>query len=188
MSRHWNGPSPVRPSSFLTSPVELSSLLPDPDPDPEDGALGGSSSPSLGRTNNPRKRPAEEMVQYAEATARQLRLKLESTHSLKEYSQLLAPEQSIWLAGRLLAQNEVLSTLQAPEAVYHMPLTLEGAIDEYVFLVLLDPTASTYVAQGKTGPLHRLTGYLLKLPSSGLTSTIMADKVRLSAISVTGTM
>ncbi|KAJ7795973.1 hypothetical protein B0H14DRAFT_3887898 [Mycena olivaceomarginata] len=181
-SRRWNGPSPVRASSFLTSPVEPSSLLPDPDPDPEDGALGGSSSPSLGRTNNPRKRPAEDMVQYTEATARQLRLKLESTQSLKEYSQLLAPEQSIWLAGRLLAQNEVLSTLQAPEAVYHMPLTLEGAIDEYAFLVLLDPTASTYVAQGKTGPLHRLTSYLLKLPSSGLTSTIMADKAKKAAV------
>ncbi|KAJ7934544.1 hypothetical protein B0H13DRAFT_2305635 [Mycena leptocephala] len=126
----------------------------DPDADPEDEALGGSSSPSLGRTNNPRKRPAEDMVRYAESTARHLRLKMESTQSLKEYSQLLALEQSIWLAGHLLAQNEVLSTLQAPEAVYHMPLTLEGAIDEYAFLVLLDPTASTYVAQGKTGPLH----------------------------------
>jgi hypothetical protein len=81
------------------------------------------------------------MTQYAERTGRQLRLKLDSTEALKEYStvcfaplflesvlsycQLSATEQSIWLAGRVLLHGEMISTLQVPDAVYHMPTTME---------------------------------------------------------------
>ncbi|KAJ7342986.1 hypothetical protein DFH08DRAFT_963007 [Mycena albidolilacea] len=86
-----------------------------------------------------------------------MHLKLESTEALKAYSELPTAEQSIWLAGRILLHGEILGTLQPPEAVYHIPGDLEGTINQYHFLVMIDPNASTYVKKGKKSPISRLT-------------------------------
>ncbi|KAJ7834420.1 hypothetical protein B0H13DRAFT_2369876 [Mycena leptocephala] len=171
--RRWHDPSPQRPSaSSLTDQGGPS----EPEEDETDIDNRRSSSPCEGRPNL-RKRPAQDMTQYAERTGRQLRLKLDSTEALKEYSTLSATEQSIWLAGRVLLHGEMISTLQVPDAVYHMPTTMEGAIDENHFLLLLDPQCSAYVKKGHGGP-----SYLLKLPTSGLTSAIMQDKAKKTVI------
>ncbi|KAJ7937006.1 hypothetical protein B0H13DRAFT_1853071 [Mycena leptocephala] len=136
--RRWHDPSPQRPSaSSLTDQGGPS----EPEEDEPDIDNRRSSSPCEGRPIL-RKRPAQDVTRYAERTGRQLRLKLDSTEALKEYSTLSATEQSIWLAGRILLHGEMISTLQVPDAVYHMPTTMEGAIDENHFLLLLDPQCS----------------------------------------------
>ncbi|KAJ7934117.1 hypothetical protein B0H13DRAFT_2306135 [Mycena leptocephala] len=168
--RRWHDPSPQRPSaSSLTDQGGLS----EPEEDEPDIDNRRSSSPCEGRPNL-RKRPAQDMTQYAERTGRQLRLKLDSTEALKEYSTLSATEQSIWLAGRILLQGEMISTLQVPDAVYHMPTTMEGAIDENHFLLLLDPQCSAYVKKGNGGPVDRLTASLNVV----LIHTIIHNKFR----------
>ncbi|KAJ7814414.1 hypothetical protein B0H14DRAFT_3878708 [Mycena olivaceomarginata] len=149
MSSHrWLQPSPQRPSTF--SPASSEGPGPTSDPADLDDGITRSSSPSDGHTHNPRKRPAEDISQCVERTARNLRLKLESTEVLKVYGELPAAEQSIWLAGRILLHGEILATLQPPEAVYHIPGDLEGAIDQYHFLVMIDPNASMYVKKALT--------------------------------------
>ncbi|KAJ7790770.1 hypothetical protein B0H14DRAFT_3891014 [Mycena olivaceomarginata] len=159
MSSHrWLQPSPQGPSTF--SPASSEGPGPTSDPADLDDGTARSSSPSDGHIRNPRKRPAEDLSQCAERTARNLRLKLESTEVLKAYGELPAAEQSIWLAGR----------------------DLEGAIDQYHFLVMIDPNASTYVKKGKTSPINRLTGHLLRIPNSGLTSALTHDKSKMNVI------
>ncbi|KAJ7869467.1 hypothetical protein B0H14DRAFT_3440656 [Mycena olivaceomarginata] len=82
-----------------------------------------SSSPSDGRTTNPRKKTL-----------------------LKH------------LACRShLLQGEVVTNIQPGETVWHIPTTLEGAIDENHSLLLIDPNISLYVTKGKAGPVERLT-------------------------------
>ncbi|KAJ7342998.1 hypothetical protein DFH08DRAFT_703567, partial [Mycena albidolilacea] len=129
-----------------------------------------------------RKCPAEDLAQCAERTARNLCLKLESTEALKAYSELPAAEQSIWLAGRILLHGEILGTLQPPEAVYHIPGDLEGTIDRYHFLVMIDPNASTYVKKGKTSPITLIEGHLLRIPNSGLTPAFTHNKSKMNVI------
>ncbi|KAJ7355190.1 hypothetical protein DFH08DRAFT_954694 [Mycena albidolilacea] len=155
MSSHrWLQPSPQRPSTF--SPASSEGAGPTSDPADLDDGIARSSSPSDGHTHNPRKRPAEDLSQCAERTARNLRLKLESTEVLKVYSELPAAEQSIWLAGRILLHGEILATLQPPEAVYHIPGDLEGTIDQYHFLVMIDPNASTYTKKALTHDISKM--------------------------------
>jgi hypothetical protein len=101
MSSHrWLQPSPQRPSTF--SPA--SSEGPGPTSDPADLVDGTarSSSPSDGHTRNPRKRPAEDLSQCAERTARNLRLKLESTEVLKAYGEVSA---HTFLFGMICTQS-----------------------------------------------------------------------------------
>ncbi|KAJ7436403.1 hypothetical protein FB451DRAFT_1454710 [Mycena latifolia] len=167
MSRRWDNPSPVRQPSGISTSTDASGQPPS-DPYEEDDDLV-PSSPSDGRTNNPRKRPAEDMTQFAEQTARNLRLKVTGTQALRDYAQLTAPQQSLWLAGQLMLQTELLEGLQPPESIYHMPTALEGYIDQYSFVLLIDPKTSAYVAKGKGGPVERLTTFLIKHPDSGLT-------------------
>ncbi|KAJ7703505.1 hypothetical protein B0H17DRAFT_1127140 [Mycena rosella] len=175
--RRWDNPSPVRHSTAGSS-------APTGGPSEADDDLDElrSSSPSSGRTNNPRKRPAEDMTQFAEHTARNLRLKLTSTQALRDYAQMNALQQSLWLAGQMLFQTELLENLQPPEGVYNMSPTLEGYIDQYSFVLLIDPKTSAYVTKGKNVPVDRLTTFLLKVPGSGLSTALVQDKQKMKVI------
>ncbi|KAJ6468480.1 hypothetical protein DFH09DRAFT_1294708 [Mycena vulgaris] len=170
--RRWDNPSPTRRSSTVV-PLQPTETDNPSEPEEDDEC---SSSPSLGRTNNPRKRPAEDVTQFADSTARNLRLKLSGAESLRQYAKMSAGEQSVWLAAHMLLHTELMESLQPPEIVWHMPPVLEGYIDQYSFLALIDPKTSTYVKKGKGGPVDRLTNFLLKLPASGLTTAIINDK------------
>ncbi|KAJ7331030.1 hypothetical protein DFH08DRAFT_815110 [Mycena albidolilacea] len=173
-------PSTKRPSAF--SPASSEGPGPTSDPADLDDGTGRSSSPSEGHTNNPCKRPAEDLAQCVERTAWNLCLKLESTEALKTYSELPAAEQSIWLAGRISLHDEILGTLQPPEAIYHIPGDLECTIDQYHFLVMIDLNASMYVKKGKASPISRLTGHLLRIPNCGLTPALTYDKSKMNVI------
>ncbi|KAK7026233.1 hypothetical protein R3P38DRAFT_2948531 [Favolaschia claudopus] len=180
MSRRWENPSPVRQHSSTGSDNS--------DPFNEDPGLSSPSCQPSGDglpLANPRKRreaPDLDLIQYAQHIARKCRLKPGSTKELIEYSQLDAPQQSIWLAGQSLQMNEKLDGIQPPETPYNMSATLEGFIDKYSFLLLIDPKTSAYVAKGKDGPVERLKAYLRKTPDSGLTLTIAQDKAKVKVI------
>ncbi|KAJ7083338.1 hypothetical protein B0H15DRAFT_1024163 [Mycena belliarum] len=187
MARRWDNPSPdrrhVAASSSFNFPSSTSSPIFSPeDEDDEALATPNFSSPSEDHSHNPRKRTAADMTQLAEQTGRNLRLKLSSVEALQGYSTMSAPEQSIWLAGQMLLQTELLQGLQAPEAMYHIPAALEGYIAQYSFLVLIDAHASAYVTKGKAGPFDRLLAYLTKLPDSGLTAAIVRDKSKFDTV------
>ncbi|KAJ7358208.1 hypothetical protein DFH08DRAFT_953394 [Mycena albidolilacea] len=51
-----------------------------------------------------------------------------------------------------------------------------------MFLVMIDPNASTYVKKDKTSPISRLTGHLLRIPNSRLTPALTRDKSKMNVI------
>ncbi|KAJ7635968.1 hypothetical protein DFH06DRAFT_1139052 [Mycena polygramma] len=167
------------PSRWLTSPERpLASTL------PVDNEDHRPSSPSDGRsTSNPRKRPAKDMIQYAEHVARKLRLKPDRWEDLKDFSQLTGPQQSIWIYGRMLETQEQVSTLVPAEAVYRIPATLDGKIDQLAFLTLIDPSIPSYVHKSAyEGPTLRVLASLKKHPSHGFTPEVRNDKAKHSVV------
>ncbi|KAJ7810172.1 hypothetical protein B0H14DRAFT_3151346 [Mycena olivaceomarginata] len=166
---------------FLDSPVRGSSC----------SATGCGSSPldgfnGLGTEEPPtidpslqavsRKRPAEDMTQYAEATARNVRLKPDAKAELLKFAEASGQEQGIWLAARLLAQEERLDAIQPAESVYHMSQKLQGKLDKTCFLVLVDHSIPAYLTNDV--PVKRVQTHLEKYPSFGWTAEIKADRTK----------
>ncbi|KAJ7233079.1 hypothetical protein C8J57DRAFT_1250186 [Mycena rebaudengoi] len=168
-------------------PRPLPQSLPPPLPPPENSddedcpasSNPGSSSLSTAMANN-RKQPAEAMGQVADQTARKMRLTLEGFVTLREYTEMPAPYQSVWLAASIISLGEQVNALIPAEAVYHVPSVLEGKIDMYGFLILVDPETSAYI--NKDSPVERLTAYLLMHPSWGLTTEVKSNKPKWKAI------
>ncbi|KAJ7813265.1 hypothetical protein B0H14DRAFT_1443423 [Mycena olivaceomarginata] len=127
-----------------------------------------------------RKRPAEDMAQYAEAAARNVRLKPDAKEELLKFAGASGQEQGIWLAARLLAQEERLDTIQPAESVYHMSQKLQGKLDKTCFLVLVDHTIPAYLTSDI--PVKRVQTHLEKYPSFGWTAEIKADKTKTKVI------
>ncbi|KAJ7104569.1 hypothetical protein C8R43DRAFT_1141002 [Mycena crocata] len=147
-----------------------------------DGFQPSSPSPlPEGHSHNPRKRPAEDMGQYAEHIGRKLRLTTEACGALKDFSQLSAPQQSLWIAGHILGSEIQMSSLVPAESVYRIPSGLEGRVDMAAFKALVDHTAPSYVAKSN-GPTLRVLKFLEKHPSWGLTLEVKSDKPKYTVI------
>ncbi|KAJ7115667.1 hypothetical protein C8R44DRAFT_739423 [Mycena epipterygia] len=121
-----------------------------------------------------RKRPAEDMAQYTESAARHVRLKPDSKEELLRFAEASPVEQGIWLAARLLSQQERLDTLQPAESVYHIPTKLQGKLDKTAFLVIVDHTVPAYLV--KDILVKRVQAHLEKHPSWGWTPEVKGDK------------
>ncbi|KAJ7607051.1 hypothetical protein FB45DRAFT_1136032 [Roridomyces roridus] len=147
---------------------------------PSTGDVFGSS-PAPTTNQNPRKRAAEDSVQYAQHVARKLRLSANDAETLKEFTQLTGAQQSIWLAAKMIENQNRLEALVPAEAVYHIPTSLEGHINKATFVALVDHTTSSYVAKGH-GPTIRVINYLLRNPSRGLTAEMRDDQAQFKII------
>ncbi|KAJ7778813.1 hypothetical protein DFH07DRAFT_766014 [Mycena maculata] len=164
-------------------------LGPGPGPNAPSASDGRSSSPfpsDLQAQNlnlNPRKRHAEDMGQYADQVSRKLRLAPEAQEELKNFSQLSGPQQSVWIAARMLDTKTQVSALVPAESVYHMPIGLEGHVDKTSFLALIDHKAPNYVNKANS-PKARVLAYLEKHPSWGLTVQVKHDKSKFDVISL----
>ncbi|KAJ7828991.1 hypothetical protein B0H13DRAFT_2372841 [Mycena leptocephala] len=142
-----------------------------------------SSSPNMEQSTNPLKRHGEDLGQYAEHVSRRLRLTPGAHEELKHFSQLTGPQQSVWIAARMLEGNYQVSMLVPAEAMYNIPTAFEGHIDMSCFLALVDPTAFSYVHKSTLhGPIARVLNHLAKDPSWGFTAEVRADKAKLKVI------
>ncbi|KAJ7226207.1 hypothetical protein C8J57DRAFT_1535374 [Mycena rebaudengoi] len=179
------------------SPVRTRGSAPAPAPSEEDE--DNSSDPPVSPSTTPfststpasgsllGKRPAEDNGQFADQISRNLRLKTEAHTVLKNFAEMSGPQQSIWIAGHLLQNSTQLNTLEVPEAIWHIPTTLDGKIEECSFLILIDPKAHSYVNKCReNGPVARLLAHLEKHPSWGFTSEVKKNKARFPLVKTRG--
>ncbi|KAJ7659001.1 hypothetical protein B0H17DRAFT_1261529 [Mycena rosella] len=130
---------------------------------------------------------SKDLGQYAAQVSRKFHLTTEAQDELQDFSQLSGPQQSVWIAARMLDVNARMSSLIPAESVFHMPVALEGRIDQILFLALVDYLAPAYVAKAN-GPFTRVIincqsqTFLEKHPSWGLTGVIMNDKSKFPVI------
>ncbi|KAJ6622457.1 hypothetical protein B0H10DRAFT_1944631 [Mycena sp. CBHHK59/15] len=117
----------------------------DSDKEPISNPNAGLSSPLNIQALNVRKLPAEAMGQVTDQTARRLRLSPEGIHELTEYPEMPAPYQIAWPASSLISLSDQIKALIPAKPVHYVPSVLEGKIDQYVFSILVDPEASTYI-------------------------------------------
>ncbi|KAJ7770389.1 hypothetical protein B0H14DRAFT_3590650 [Mycena olivaceomarginata] len=163
-----------RINRFLDSPVRGSS----------GSATGHGSSPlngfnGLGTEELPVIDPslqAASRKRSAKAAARNVCLKPDPKAELLKFAE--GQEQGIWLAARLLAQEERLDVIQPAESVYHMSQKLQfrGGLDKTCSLVLIDHSIPAYLTNDV--PVKRVQTHLEKYPSFGWTAEIKADKTK----------
>ncbi|KAJ7482076.1 hypothetical protein B0H11DRAFT_2280188 [Mycena galericulata] len=177
--------TPSTLDSFLTSPVRrrsnsLTPGAPTGGPSGQDTANGllqtplGTTLPALDLTLVTRKRTAEDMAQYAETVARNVRLKPAAKAELMKFVAATPPQQGSWLAAHLLHLGEKLDALQPGETVYHIPEMLKGQLDKSAFLAIIDAAVPAYLE--KDILVKRVQAHLEGHPSWGWTSEVQADK------------
>ncbi|KAI0684233.1 hypothetical protein BC835DRAFT_1422423, partial [Cytidiella melzeri] len=172
LNRASMSPSPPPPSSHRSS-----SLLPKQAPIDEEDSPVGSDGLREGSTTSVsshlRKRPADNLEQFAKSHGRNMRLKGDVQEDLQKFSALTLEQQMVWVAARFLAQETKLDSMQV-ESVYQIPPKLDDRIETYTFLMLVSPSISAYVTND--GPVKSLIKHLEKTPSWGLTAEVQINK------------
>ncbi|KAI0688379.1 hypothetical protein BC835DRAFT_1419177 [Cytidiella melzeri] len=172
LNRASMSPSPPPPSSHRSS-----SPLPNQAPNDEEDSSVGSDGLREGSTtsapSHSRKRPADDLEQFAKSHGRNVRLKGDAQEDLRKFSALTLEQQMVWVAARFLAQETKLDSMQV-ESVYQIPPKLDDRIETYTFLMLVSPSISAYVTND--GPVKSLIKHLEKTPSWGLTAEVQSNK------------
>lgn len=166
-----DGQNPVRDPSEPASSNRSSSVPP--------------SSPSMERIHasavaNHRKRPSEDMEQYADTVSRKVRLKSNHEEELRRFAGLSLPQQNIYICSLLMQNSEQLSLIHPSDAAYVLPTNLKLKIEKYSFVILVDPSMPAYLHDDV--PVKHLTEFLLKYPGWGLTRGVMDDPTKMQAI------
>ncbi|KAF9455589.1 hypothetical protein BDZ94DRAFT_1316075 [Collybia nuda] len=129
-------PSPERPfsSPFPSSPSPMSRV--------SAGCIGS------------RKRPCEDMTQFATTISRAFKLQKHDQDELNLFTKYDPKEQQIWLAASMLKVRERQEAMTPPDVIYTIPKNIENKIEHYSFVILLDPTIAAYIH--KDGPVNML--------------------------------
>ncbi|KAF9466215.1 hypothetical protein BDZ94DRAFT_1252361 [Collybia nuda] len=127
-----------------------------------------------------RKRPLEDMTQFASTVSRSFKLQKKDRDELNMFTKYDPIEQQIWLAASMLKVQEQQATMTPPDAIYVIPKNLENKIEHYSFVILLDPTIASYIHQD--GPLKMITDLLDQNPSWGLTPAVKDNKSKYDVI------
>lgn len=131
------------------------------------------SSPAAVTT---RKRPAEDLSQFAQSIARKKRLRPEDSDELISYSKLSRSEKDIWLASTLLSIEGTVSQLHAPDSQWDLPSMLKKKIDIYSATIILAPTIAAYVSNDV--PRKLLLEILERHPSWGYRPDVKENPYR----------
>ncbi|KAJ6549105.1 hypothetical protein DFH09DRAFT_1503285 [Mycena vulgaris] len=165
--------SPLKSPTQGTSPT-LCPTVPSPP---------GSPSPSSGSTlPRQRKRPAEDMSQYAGEVSRANKLVKADHDELIQFSKSGHPEQMLFLAGRILALAHHQKQLQPAEAPWVMPKRLQDKIDERAAILIGDCSIPAY-RDDKIGPSKLLMDSVLANPGWGFTSAMKDVKAAVDVVS-----
>ncbi|KZP03912.1 hypothetical protein FIBSPDRAFT_443328 [Athelia psychrophila] len=132
--------------------------------------LSQQTSPSA-RTS--RKRPAEDMTQYAEAASRKMKLRPADHKTLLEFAVLSEAEQRIFINANVLKILEQHEKLQPADSLYVIPESISGYIDRESFRIITLPSLIAYF--DNDGPLEMLKAQLKSKDTWGL-STLQDDK------------
>ncbi|KAG6818881.1 hypothetical protein H0H93_000680 [Arthromyces matolae] len=177
LSDLMNASTPPRRTSRSSSPGHPPSSPRDSSPCP---SLTGNTDLLPTTPVISRKRPYEDLGQYAEYTSRNLKLKPAGEANVKKFAELSSPKQRIAIFANLESLRVKVEDVQAPEPAYSISQTLNSKIERLVTCVLLSPSLPAY----KTKDVPRkILSHLENHPSWGLTAAVKADVTKYNIIS-----
>ncbi|KAJ7350943.1 hypothetical protein DFH08DRAFT_1079014 [Mycena albidolilacea] len=154
-----------------SSPLKALSRTPSPDPGLKVLSLPDSPTPQPAR----RKRPAEDMSQYAGEISRAHKLVKADHDELACFAKLGRSEQSISIMGHLLALGHQQRLLQPAEAAWVVPKRLYNKIEVKAALLIADASIPAYRA-ANIGPGKLLMDSVLANPGWGFTAEMREEK------------
>ncbi|TFY60328.1 hypothetical protein EVJ58_g5222 [Rhodofomes roseus] len=139
---------------------------------PSQAANSALSTLSAGQ----KRRAEDDLIQYAERTARRVRLRPAGQQELQDVARLSPDERSVWLAARLLKNEQHLEVIQPADAQWLLPKGLKDKIDLYTFLILLSPELPAYLKNSV--PVKRMKTLLEQHPQWGYTAEVRGDSYK----------
>ncbi|KAJ6552359.1 hypothetical protein B0H10DRAFT_1261808 [Mycena sp. CBHHK59/15] len=137
--------------------------------------LGISPTAALYRPTGRRKRPAQDMTQFAEDFGRAHKLVKSDHDELLVFVKADRSEQMITITGHLLILRQNLSALQPPDTVYTLPLCLKNKIDEKAFVLLMDWSLLAYCNE-RIGAPKLLMDLVEANPGWGFVGDVRTEK------------
>ncbi|KAJ7354127.1 hypothetical protein DFH08DRAFT_984407 [Mycena albidolilacea] len=166
--------SPLKAPSVIDSPlprtVSISPLRESPTPLP--------TSTLVAR----RKRPVEDMTQYAGDVARVHKLVKVDHDELTSFSNLGCAEQAITMMGHILALKHQQSLIQPAEVAWVVPKRLHTKIDEHAAVLIADASIPAY-RNDKIGPGKLLMDIVLANPGWGFSAHMKLEKDAMDTLS-----
>ncbi|KAJ7649283.1 hypothetical protein B0H17DRAFT_1102331 [Mycena rosella] len=174
--------SPLKPDSPTSSPKSSGTSLP---------ADPSSPSPAQRAPRaNQRKRPTEDMTQFAGEVSRANKLVKVDHDQLQIFAKSDRAEQLILLAGSLLSLVHQQRLLHPADSPIVVPKKLRNKILEHASILLLDASIPAYVDK-KIGPTKLLMDLVILNGSAWGFSTEMAadsDQVKAVTLEITNTL
>ncbi|KAJ7360807.1 hypothetical protein DFH08DRAFT_1031026 [Mycena albidolilacea] len=166
--------SPLKAPSVIDSPlprtVSISPLRESPTPLP--------TSTLVVR----RKRPVEDMTQYAGDVTRVHKLVKVDHDELTSFSNLGRAEQAITMMGHILALKHQQSLIQPAEVAWVVPKRLHTKIDEHAAVLIADASIPAY-RNDKIGPSKLLMDIVLANPGWGFSAHMKLEKDAMNTLS-----
>ncbi|KAJ7730512.1 hypothetical protein B0H14DRAFT_2998950 [Mycena olivaceomarginata] len=164
---------PLADSSPLKSPIS-SPTIPD---------LQESPSPLSGHVVSARrKRPAEDMSQFAGEVARAHKLPKAEHDELATYSKMGRAEQSIAMMGHIFALKRQQNLIMPADAAWAVPKRLHNKISEHTAIIIADSSIPAY-RNDKIGPSKLLTDMVLANPDWGFGLHLKSEKEAMDTLS-----
>jgi hypothetical protein len=129
-----------------------------------------------------RKRPAEDMSQFAGDVSRAHKLPKAEHDELTTYSRMGRVEQSITMMGHILALKRQQSLILPADAIWVVPKRLHNKISEHAAILLADSSIPAY-RDDKIGPSKLLTDMVLANPDWGFGVHLKSEKDAMDTLS-----
>ncbi|KAJ7334012.1 hypothetical protein DFH08DRAFT_965771 [Mycena albidolilacea] len=164
---------PLADSSPLKSPIS-GPIIPD---------LQESPSPLSGNVVSARrKRPAEDMSQFAGEVARAHKLPKAEHDELATYSKMGRAEQSIAMMGHIFALKRQQNLIIPADAAWAVPKRLHSKISEHAAILIADSSIPAY-RNDKIGPSKLLMDMVLANPDWGFGLHLKSEKDAMDTLS-----
>ncbi|KAF7349038.1 hypothetical protein MVEN_01425400 [Mycena venus] len=170
---------PLVDSSPLKEPSRANSPLPGltiPDLPESPSPFPGNVVPAR------RKRPAEDMSQFAAEVARAHKLPKAEHDELATYSKMCRVEQSITIMGHILALKRQQNLIMPADAAWVVPKRLHNKINEHAAILIADSSIPAY-RNDTIGPSKLLTDMVLANPDWGFGLHLKLEKDAMDTLS-----